>query len=266
MKRRLALLIGTLICASVARAGDVKVNAVVTTDPDEEPATTFASATPKLYALFKTKGLQNGDKLRGVWTFVDVGDAAPANTKIDEKTLTADGDTDDGVFSLTKPTKGWPVGKYRVEIYVNDDLATAVKFTIKAAGKTEKESEESAEIPEEANLKSMTENSLVSFGRAVKKKNFSGFYDEIASVWQNQTTPEKLEEGFRDFLDKKIDLPSAIKGMEPVFNHAAAIDSDGVLVIKGYYPTKPNRVIFELKYLEEEGDWKLVGVDVNLKE
>jgi len=29
MKRRLALLIGTLICASVARAGDVKVNAVI---------------------------------------------------------------------------------------------------------------------------------------------------------------------------------------------------------------------------------------------
>ncbi len=67
---------------------------------------------------------------------------------------------------------------------MNDDLATAVKFTIKAAGKPEKESEASAEIPEEANLKSMTESSLVSFGRAVKKTNFSGFYEEVASVWQ----------------------------------------------------------------------------------
>jgi len=33
-------------------------------------------------------------------------------------------DTDGGVFSLSKPTKGWPVGKYRLEIYVGDDLAT----------------------------------------------------------------------------------------------------------------------------------------------
>jgi len=28
------------------------------------------------------------------------------------------------VFSPSKPTKGWPVGKYRLEIYVGDDLAT----------------------------------------------------------------------------------------------------------------------------------------------
>jgi hypothetical protein len=53
--------------------------------------------------------------------------------------------------------------------------------------------------------------------------------------------------------------------MEPVFNHPAAIDADGVLLVQGYYPTKPNRVVFQLKYLNE-GDWKLVGIDVKLKE
>ena len=51
-------------------------------------------------------------------------------------------DTDGGVFSLSKPTKGWPVGKYRVEIYVNDKLADTVKFTVKA-GASQKESKES---------------------------------------------------------------------------------------------------------------------------
>jgi len=38
------------------------------------------------------------------------------------------------------------------------------------------------------------------------------------------------------------------------------------LVSQGYYPTKPNRIIFQLKYLKDEGDWKLAGIDVNLKE
>jgi hypothetical protein len=245
------LLIAAVISASVARAGDVKVKAVMTTGPEDEPTTTFAPDTPKLYATFKTKGLQDGDKLRGVWIAEDVGDAAPKGSKIDEKTLDAEGDTDDGVFSLKKPNKGWPVGKYRLEIYVGDELATKVKFTIKAAAKTEKESEESAEIPEEGELKSLTDSSLLSFGRAVKKKDFSGFYDDIASVWQKQTTPRKLKETFKDFFDKEIDLPSAIKEMEPVFNHPAAIDSDGVLVTQGYYPTKPNRFIFQLKYLKD---------------
>ncbi|MEY2537362.1 MAG: hypothetical protein QOG67_1102 [Verrucomicrobiota bacterium] len=112
----------------------------------------------------------------------------------------------------------------------------------------------------------MTETSLLSFGRAVKKKDFSRFYEDVASVWQKQTSPEKLEEAFSDFLDKGIDLPSVVKEMEPVFNHPAAIGADGVLLIQGYYPTTPNRVIFKLKYLNEEGEWKLVGINVNLKE
>lgn len=122
------------------------------------------------------------------------------------------------------------------------------------------------DVPEKADLVSMTESSLLSFGKAVKKKDFSGFYEDIAAVWQKQTTAEKLEELFKDFLDKEIDLPAAIKEKEPVFNQPATINSDGVLMIKGYYPTTPNRIVFQLKYLQEEDEWKLVGIDVNLKE
>jgi hypothetical protein len=182
MNRIFALLIAVVVSASVAGAGDVRIKAVTTTGPEEEPTTTFAGDTPKIFALFKTKGVQDGDKLRGVWIADDVGDAAPKGSKIDEETITADGDTDDGAFSLSKPTNGWPAGKYHVEIYANDELATKVKFTIEAAGKTGKESEESAEVPEERKLKSMTNSSLLSFGRAVKKQNFSGFYQDIVCV------------------------------------------------------------------------------------
>jgi|HubBroStandDraft_6_1064221.scaffolds.fasta_scaffold821767_2 hypothetical protein len=127
------LIIAVVLSASVARAGDVKIQVVMSTGPDDDPTTTFAVDTPKIFALFKTKGVQDGDKLRGVWIAEDVGDAAPKETKIDENTLKAEGDTDDGAFSLSKPTKGWPVGKYRLEIYVGDELAKTVKFTIKGS-------------------------------------------------------------------------------------------------------------------------------------
>ncbi len=123
-----------------------------------------------------------------------------------------------------------------------------------------------SEIPEEADLKSMTKISLISFGDAVKTKDFSKFYDDIADIWQQQTTAEKLKDSFKSFFDKEIDLAGAIEGKEVIFNHPAAIDADGVLIIQGYYATKPNRIVFKLKYLEEDEDWKLVGIDVNLKE
>ena len=122
-----------MISASVALAADVKVDVTMATDDEgESPTTAFGTDTPKLFALFKTEGLQEGGKIRSVWIAEDVGDAAPKETKIDEKTLDAKGDTDDGVFALSKPDKGWPVGKYRLEIYVDDKLVTTTKFTIEA--------------------------------------------------------------------------------------------------------------------------------------
>jgi hypothetical protein len=142
MKRALTLVIAALFCATVARAGDVKVKAFMTTGPEDEAVTSFMSDTPKLYAMFKTKGIQNGDKVRGVLVAENVGDVAPANSQVLEKTLTLEEDTSDGDFNFSKPTNGWPAGKYRVEIYVNGELATTVKFTIKSAAKSKKSDED----------------------------------------------------------------------------------------------------------------------------
>jgi len=119
-----------MTCAAVAHAAGVKITAVTTTGPKAKPATTFAADTPTIHALFKTTGAKKGDSVRGVWIAEDVGEKAPANTKIDEKTLVLERDTEAGDLSLSKPTAGWPPGKYRVELYAGDDLATTVKFTI----------------------------------------------------------------------------------------------------------------------------------------
>ena len=83
MKRLMAwmMIVGSAV---VAQAGDVKVKAMMTSGPGEEEVTTFAPSTEKVFATFKTKGAQSGDKIRAVWIAEDVGSAAPANTKIDE--------------------------------------------------------------------------------------------------------------------------------------------------------------------------------------
>ena len=142
MKRVFALLIGMMVWVAVARAADVKVKTVMTTGPEGEPVTTFDSDTPELYAISKTEGVKSGDKIRGVLIAEDVGKAAPPNTKVFETTLEMDADDEQGDFNFSKPTDGWPPGKYRVEVYVNDKLVDTVKFTIQAA-KSEKGSKKS---------------------------------------------------------------------------------------------------------------------------
>jgi hypothetical protein len=145
MKRTFSVVVAlvvSLICLSVVKAGAVSVKVRMTAGPQDPPSTTFASNTPKLYAIFKTEGAKAGDKIRGVLIAEDVGDVAPANTKVLETILEMDGDTETGDFTFSKPTNGWPVGKYRVKIYVNDELATTANFTIKAAKKKSADEEE----------------------------------------------------------------------------------------------------------------------------
>lgn len=95
-----------------------------------EPATTFPPNHPKIFARWQGEALEKGDKIRSVWIAEDVGDVAPKDYKMDEVTSTADGPRAFGTFTMTKPTKGWPVGKYRVEIYQNDKLVETVKFEV----------------------------------------------------------------------------------------------------------------------------------------
>jgi hypothetical protein len=118
-----------------------------------------------------------------------------------------------------------------------------------------------AEAPAESELKSMTLSSLLAFNDGVQDKDFSDFYKDLAGLWKDQTTPEKLKTLFNDFIEKEINI-EPIKKLQPVFNKDAKINSDGMLVIAGYYPTTPKRVVFELKYLDEKGDWKLAGINV----
>lgn len=126
-------------------AAEIKVEAVMAEDKDSEPTDVFGADTPELFAFFTSEGTKKGDKFRAVWTAEDVGDAADANTKIDEATLTADQDDFRGSFSLTKPTDGWPEGKYRVDIYVGDKLATTVKFTIEPEAESSVDQQESSD-------------------------------------------------------------------------------------------------------------------------
>jgi hypothetical protein len=116
---------------SSAPAAEKKVlSAALAKERTSEPTSTFAPDHPKIYARWQGEALQEGDKIRAVWIAEDVGDVAPPNYNLDEASVTADGPRAFGTFTITKPTKGWPVGKYRLELYRGDTLVETLKFDI----------------------------------------------------------------------------------------------------------------------------------------
>jgi len=121
-----------------------------------------------------------------------------------------------------------------------------------------------ADVPEKSEIKKMTEETMTSFGEALKQKDFTDFYGDIAKLWKKQTTPEKLLATFQSMTGPNFDILGIVNELKPTFDPAAKVTSDGVLLIKGYYPTKPNHVFFQNEYIEEDEEWKLVGINVKL--
>lgn len=120
------------------------------------------------------------------------------------------------------------------------------------------------EIPEEAELAKMVETTLMDFDAALKKEDFSDFYEGISETWKKQTTPRQLKKLFESFIEGKANVGS-IQGLEPKFTKTPAIrESSGfeMLEVDGEYATSPNPTSFELKYIAEGEDWKLAGIFV----
>lgn len=120
-------------------------------------------------------------------------------------------------------------------------------------------------VPADADMIALTDGSVLLLGRAVNANDFQGFYRASAKIWQNQTTPDALKEVFKSFIDQKIDL-TVIEGRKPEYSEKAAIDESGRLILKGYYPVEPGRINFTLKYIQEEGQFKLIGINVSTDE
>lgn len=119
-------------------------------------------------------------------------------------------------------------------------------------------------VPSEEKLKAMTLKSLMVFNDSVKANDFKPLHDECTTAFRKQISAEKLAEAFKSFVDQQVDI-APIQNLEPAFDPAPAINDDGILLIKGSYPSEPKKVYFELKYAQESGDWRIQGIDVAVR-
>jgi hypothetical protein len=124
--------------------------------------------------------------------------------------------------------------------------------------------ENTGEVPTANEVKKLALDSLLLFNVAIQTKSFDNFYAKISQLWQKEVTPAELLQIFRGFIDQNVNIALIVKE-KPAFDETPAVNNDGILVLKGSYPTQPNSVFFELKYVFEDESWKLVGINVQVK-
>lgn len=152
----------------------------------------------------------------------------------------------------------------RWKIHAVEKAAAGLVETPAETKKAETPSQEPA-LPPEDELKAMTNASIQLLARAINAKDFTEFHQATAKIWQNQTTPEALMESFKTYAEQNVDL-TFVAGQSPVFQEKPSIDENGVFLLKGAYPTQPIHLSFNVKYLRQDSEWKLVGIHITTEE
>jgi hypothetical protein len=118
-------------------------------------------------------------------------------------------------------------------------------------------------IPDVGEQEVLIKTTLMSFNDANTTANYSVFHAKLAKPFRDQFSPEKLKATFKTFSDQEVDIGFVV-AKTPISDAEVKIDDNGVLRIDGHFDTKPSQIAYTLKYIRSDGDWKAVGIDVNI--
>lgn len=118
-------------------------------------------------------------------------------------------------------------------------------------------------IPSEEALIIMVMDAARDFALAVNAKNSEEFHKTFSSQFKKQFTVEKLDEIYKPIYDLGVDL-MLLQQYSPIFEEKPTLGEDGILRLKGYFPTNPSKFYFNQTYIYEGLGWKLMGYSVNI--
>jgi hypothetical protein len=86
----------------------------------------FARDTGTIYVVVHMRGVAEPGRITARWEHLD------SSTRLAERMLTLAGPDVEARFSLSRPTVGWPEGRYKLYVAVNGEDVVGVPFRVAA--------------------------------------------------------------------------------------------------------------------------------------
>jgi hypothetical protein len=130
MKTQVILAGALVLLAATAAQADPHFGQLATSVVDSQSGQdVFKPDTPKIVLHAEMVEMPPGTKLDADW-IAEKTDAAPANYKIDTSHVLVETGSNEASFALSKPDAGWPVGDYRVDLFIDGKPANSVAFKV----------------------------------------------------------------------------------------------------------------------------------------
>ena len=103
-------------------------NVHMANDENDTKQTTMYSPSDKtFYCFFDLNNAPDSTVVKGAWTAVSA-QGVDANYAIDSAEITGSDNT--YYFKLDRSTDAWPVGKYKIDLYIDGKLVQTVEFEV----------------------------------------------------------------------------------------------------------------------------------------
>jgi hypothetical protein len=103
--------------------------------------------------------------------------------------------------------------------------------------------------------------SLLTLNDAVRTGNYSVLLETAAPGFREANPPARLAQVFAPLAQQGPDL-SVVAVTAPQLTEAPVLDQSGRLRLKGYFPSTPVQINFEVVWVPVDGRWRLLGLGV----
>ena len=118
-------------------------------------------------------------------------------------------------------------------------------------------------VPSERALEALVKTTLLTFNDANVTGNYEVFHAKLSKPFREQFPVERLARRFQEFNKKHVDF-DIVTALKPSYDPAPKVDDNGKLLVKGYFPTEPLQVYFNLEFIPSDGEWKLIAINVKV--
>lgn len=104
-------------------------------------------------------------------------------------------------------------------------------------------------------------STLLTLNDANRSGNYTVLRDLASPAFQAKNSAADLAQSFADLRRRNFDL-FAVAIAAPRLAAPPALDSNGMLRLAGFFPTRPLQIRFDLLYQAVDGKWRLFGISV----
>ena len=118
------------------------------------------------------------------------------------------------------------------------------------------------ELPSPSEQVQLVDNTMALFVKGLKAKSFEEFYDQVSIPFKKNVTLQSLDETMKKGFSHLKITGDPFGGIAPVFTENPKMTSPLSFAITGYYPTTPVQLAFEMTYIREGLQWKLIHIRI----